>query len=333
MHRPENENVLSVKNLSVRLSTGDSYLTIINDASFDLRKSSTLGLIGESGSGKSMLCKSIVNLLPKGSRLDGNVTFYPDSGKPEELLSMSEVELRSIRGKKIGFLSQEPGSSMNPVMKCGKQVFDALPNFERANKKNGIQQVLKLLENSGLKNPEAIANSYPHELSGGMLQRVALAAALAGEPEILIADEPVTALDVSSRTGPMKSLSRLTEEMGLSVILVSHDIDFVSNWADDIMVMYLGSIVELGETNKILSSPAHPYTKALLDLSKSFMSGSLPETIPGDIPSMEEKISGCKFHPRCEFADELCSTMEPDSENAEHGGWKRCFHPIGVTEN
>lgn len=328
MYTSENKNILSVNNLSLKLSEGDSYLSIIDDASFDLRKSSTLGLIGESGSGKTMLCKSIINLLPRGSRLEGNVTFYPDSGKPEELLSMSEDELRSIRGKEIGFLSQEPGSSMNPVMKCGKQVFDALPKTERANKKTGFQQVLKLLKNSGLKEPAAIANSYPHELSGGMLQRVALAAALAGKPKILIADEPVTALDASNRQGLMKLLSRLTKEMGLSVILVSHDIEFVSHWADDIMVMYFGGIVEIGEANKILSSPVHPYTKALSDLSKSFISGSMPKSIPGDIPTMEASISGCKFHPRCEFADEICSTVDPKSEDASHGGKIRCFHPL-----
>lgn len=328
MHTSDSERILSIKNLSLKLSAGDSPLTIIDDVSFDLRKSSTLGLIGESGSGKSMLCKSVINLLPIGSRIEGNVTYYPESGKPKELLSRSEDEMRSIRGKEIGFLAQEPGSSMNPVMKCGRQIFDALPKPERANKNNGVEQVLKLLKNSGLKEPETIADSYPHELSGGMLQRVALAAALAGKPKILIADEPVTALDASSRTGLMKLLSRLTEEMGLSLILVSHDIEFVSHWADDIMVMYFGGIVEFGETNKILSFPAHPYTKALLDLSKSFISGSIPKTIPGDIPSMEANISGCKFHPRCEFADDICSTMEPKSEDAAHGGKIRCFHPL-----
>ena len=327
MHKSENEIILSVQNLNVRLSVGDSYLSIIEDASFKLRKGTTLGLIGESGSGKSILCKSIINLLPGGSRLEGDVTFYPESGKPEDLLSLSEDEMRSIRGKEIGFLSQEPSSSMNPVMKCGQQVLDALPDSERKNR-NGVQQVLKLLKNSGLKEPEAIASSYPHELSGGMLQRVALAAALAGRPKILIADEPVTALDASNRTGLMKLLQNLKEEMGLSVILVSHDIEFVSNWADDIMVMYFGGIVEFGETNKILSSPAHPYTKALVDLSKSFKSGSMPKTIPGDIPAIEATISGCSFHPRCEYADDICSTTEPKSEDAAHGGKIRCFHPL-----
>lgn len=330
MHNPGNENILSISNLNLQLYTGDSYLSIINDVSFDLRKGTTLGLIGESGSGKSMLCKSIINLLPSGNRLDGNVTFYPDHGKPKELLSLPDDQMRSIRGKEIGFLSQEPGSSMNPVMKCGRQVYDALLISDRADKKNGAQDVLKLLENVGLKNPETIADSYPHELSGGMLQRVALAAALAGKPKILIADEPVTALDASNRSGLMKLLASLTKEMGLSVILVSHDIDFISHWTDEIMVMYLGGIVEFGETNKILSSPAHPYTKALSDLSNSFMSGSLPKTIPGDIPSMETKITGCKFHPRCEFADDICSTMEPSSEDAAHGGTVRCFHPLST---
>ena len=328
MHISENQNILTARNLNLKLSTGDSYLAIIKDVSFDLRKGSTLGIIGESGSGKSMICKSIINLLPTGSRLSGEITFYSELEKPKELLSLSEDELRSIRGKEIGFLSQEPSSSMNPVLNCGSQIFDALPESERRNKETGFQQVTSLLEKTGLKEPSAIANSYPHELSGGMLQRVALAAALAGKPSILIADEPVTALDASTRIGIMKSLSQLKEEMNLSVILVSHDIEFVSHWADDIMVMYLGSIVEFGRADKILSSPAHPYTKALSDLSNSFISGSLPKTIPGDIPTMEMNISGCTFHPRCEFADEICSTTEPNSEAAAHGGKIRCFHPL-----
>ena len=258
MHTSENQNILTARNLNLKLSTGDSYLAIIKDVSFDLRKGSTLGIIGESGSGKSVICKSIVNLLPTGSRLSGEITFYSDIEKPKELLSLSEDELRSIRGKEIGFLSQEPSSSMNPVLNCGSQIFDALPESERRNKETGFQQVTSLLEKTGLKDPSAVANSYPHELSGGMLQRVALAAALAGKPSILIADEPVTALDASTRIGIMKSLSQLKEEMNLSIILVSHDIEFVSHWADDIMVMYLGSIVEFGRADKILSSPAHP---------------------------------------------------------------------------
>ncbi len=333
MHLPESEIILSVNNLNLSLFTSDSYLPIIKDASFELRKGSTLGIIGESGSGKSMLCKSIINLIPAKSRIEGSVRLYNGENNPLELLSLSEAELRAIRGKEIGFLSQEPGSSMNPVMKCGRQIFDALPKSERRNKKTGLQQVRTLLENTGLKDPSAVANSYPHELSGGMLQRVALAAALAGKPSILIADEPVTALDASTRIGIMKSLSQLKEKNDLSLILVSHDIEFVSHWVDDIMVMYLGIIVEIGIVNEILSSPSHPYTKALLDISTSYVNGSIPETIPGDVPSMEIRIPGCKFHPRCKYADEICSVKEPDMEDAAHGGKMRCFHPVGETDN
>ena len=209
---PNTENILSVRNLNISISSAGGNLRIIKDAEFNLKRGTTVGIIGESGSGKSILSKALLRLLPDNSVITGNIYFSPDKDNTFDILELSDEELRSIRGKKIGFLSQEPSSSMNPVRKCGKQIYDALPDSLRANVRGGKSRVLELLELTGLNEPASVSDSYPHELSGGMLQRVALAAALAGEPDILIADEPTTALDASSRVGIMKTIAKLKSE-------------------------------------------------------------------------------------------------------------------------
>lgn len=322
------ENILSVRNLNISISSGNGILRIIKNAEFDLKIGTTLGIIGESGSGKSMLSKALLRLLPNNSQISGNIFFSPNGEETLDILALSDGKLRAIRGKKIGFLSQEPLSSMNPVRKCGKQIYDALPGFRTTDRKAGNIRVLELLELTGLNDPSSVSDSYPHELSGGMLQRVALAAALAGEPDILIADEPTTALDASSRVGIMKTIAKLKKEMNLSTFLISHDIDFIADWIDDLMVMYLGRIVEFGSTEKLFSSPTHPYTKALMEVSKSYAPNSRPKPIRGDIPSLDNKIKGCKFHPRCDSAQDKCSIEDPPVEKASHGGQIRCFFPI-----
>jgi len=321
-------NILSVRNLNISISTGNGYLRVIKEVEFDLKKGTTIGIIGESGSGKSMLSKALLRLLPPDSKISGNINLSLTNEESLDILALSDDKLRTIRGKKIGYLSQEPSSSMNPVRKCGKQIFDALPDSLRANVRKGKNRVLELLELTGLNEPASVSDSYPHELSGGMLQRVALAAALSGEPDILIADEPTTALDASSRIGIMKTISNLKKEMDLSTLLVSHDVDFIADWIDDLMVMYLGQIVEFGVAENLYSSPAHPYTKALMDVSKSYALNSKPKSIRGDIPSIENQIEGCKFHPRCDNAQDKCSLEEPFIEEASHGGQKRCFFPV-----
>lgn len=325
---PNTENILSVRNLNISISSTGGNLGIIKDAEFDLKRGTTVGIIGESGSGKSILSKGLLRLLPNNSIITGNIFFSPDKDNTFDILALSDDELRAIRGKKIGFLSQEPSSSMNPVRKCGKQIYDALPDSLRANVRGGKSRVLELLELTGLNEPASVSDSYPHELSGGMLQRVALAAALAGEPDILIADEPTTALDASSRVGIMKTIAKLKTELNLSTLLVSHDIDFIADWIDDLMVMYLGQIVEFGTAEKMFSTPAHPYTKALMDVSKSYTLNSKPIPIRGEMPSIDNKIGGCKFHPRCDNAQDKCSHEEPLIEIASHGGQKRCFFPV-----
>ncbi len=320
--------ILTVRNLEIMLNLNGELVSVIDKIDFDLWTGSTLGIVGESGSGKSILCKSLLQILPLGAEVSGKVNLHLPDGEIANLLSLKPQELISVRGKKIGYLFQEPTTSMNPVLKCGKQVFDSLPDRTRRNKNVGMQRVTELFELVGLLDKEKIANSYPHELSGGMLQRVAIAAALAGEPSILIADEPTTALDATLRRKILQTLSRLQKEFGLTLILVSHDLNIISEWADNLLVMYGGRIVEYGQTAKIISSPAHPYTQALLETERSFEEKCLPKSIPGELPVISNKPSGCQFHPRCHYADVRCQVDEPDILVAGHGGGTRCYYPL-----
>jgi oligopeptide/dipeptide ABC transporter ATP-binding protein len=320
--------ILTVRNLEVMLNLKGKLVSVIDNIDFDLWKGSTLGIVGESGSGKSILCKALLQILPLGAEVSGKVYLHLPDGEILNILSLKPKELISVRGKKIGFLFQEPTTSMNPVLKCGKQVFDSLPYRLRRNKNVGMRRVIELFELVGLPDKEKIANSYPHELSGGMLQRVAIAAALAGEPSILIADEPTTALDASLQRKMLQTLSQLQKKFDLTLILVSHDLNIISDWTDNLLVMYSGRIVEYGQTAKILSSPAHPYTQALLETERSFEEKGLPRPIPGALPIISSKPSGCQFHPRCHYTDAQCQVDEPDILVAGHGGGTRCYHPL-----
>ena len=241
---------------------------------------------------------------------------------------MPEAELRAVRGKCIGILFQEPPASMNPVRKCGKQVFDVLPDELRKDGLLARRRVVELLALVGLEEPERAAEAYPHELSGGMIQRVALAAALAGEPSILIADEPTTALDPVASVQILKTLSHLKQELGLSLIIVSHDLEMISSCADHLLVMYAGRVVELGKAQQLLSTPTHPYMRALIDATESYARPGPPTPIPGEPPPVTDQPSGCRFHPRCQHADETCRAVEPPAERASHGGSVRCYHPL-----
>lgn len=320
--------ILEALDLTVKFDINGDPVSVLDKINFKVKRGTTLGIVGESGSGKSLLCKALLQILPDGAEVSGVVNLYlPDAGNLN-LLSLTPPELRSIRGKKIGILFQEPATSMNPVVKCGQQVFDALMDSQRGNKNVGMQRVTELFELVGLSDQEKIANSYPHELSAGMLQRVALAAALAGEPLMLIADEPTMALDASSRREILQTLARLQKEFGLTLILVSHDLKIISEWTDNLLVMYCGRIVEYGQTSKLISAPAHPYTQALLETERSFEGKGLPKSISGELPVISSQPPGCRFHPRCTYADVRCQDGEPRIMVAAHGGGTRCYYPL-----
>ena len=320
--------ILSIHNFGLSLKIKGKHIKIIEGVNFTLRAGSTLALVGESGSGKSLLCKSLLALLPEGAKTSGNVNLLLPGNSETDILSTTVKELEDIRGKQIGILFQEPLSSMNPVLKCGQQIFDALTIDYKKNRMAGNKCVIDLLDLVGLDNPKRVAKSYPHELSGGMIQKVALAAALAGEPSILIADEPFTSLDILSQIEILKIMNKLKEQLNLSLIIVLHDLEMALKYSEDLMVMYSGRVMEYGSTDKISSAPAHPYTKALLDVAKSYSENSKPVGIPGEIPSIIIPVKGCRFHPRCKYAKEICKKAEPELKKAAHGRDVRCYYPL-----
>jgi oligopeptide/dipeptide ABC transporter ATP-binding protein len=319
---------LEVQDLSVTVTGEPRPLTIIDRVSFKVPARKTIGLVGESGSGKSLLCKALVRLLPASSQVTGRVWFTPPGGHPVDLVTLQEQELRGIRGRQIGFLFQEPSRTMNPVLRCGEQVLDALPRDAEHARGSQKQRVNALLTLAGIEQPDRVSRAFPHELSGGMLQRVALACALAGEPTLLIADEPTAALDAVKRMQLLETLEALQQRLNLTLILVSHDLRMIARRSDEILVMYAGQIVEMGVTGKVLAAPAHPYTQALLQVERSFLSDDGPATIPGDVPDPDRPPPGCRFHPRCALAEARCATEEPAWNPARHGGRVCCHFPL-----
>lgn len=324
----DSNSILEVSNLGLSLKVKEENIILIEDVNFTLKSGSSIALVGESGSGKSLLCKALVRLQPAELRLSGIVKISVPGVREINISSLSEKELGTIRGKRISFLFQEPASSMNPVIKCGRQIFDALPGIVRKNRNLGMKRVAELLELVGLDEPGRVSKSYPHELSGGMIQRVALAAALAGNPSILIADEPFTALDTISRNEILKTLTGLKEKLNLSLIIVLHNLKLALEYSDNLLVMYCGRIMESGISEKISSVPAHPYTKALLDVAQSYSESNLPVGIPGEIPSIIVPPEGCRFKPRCKYADRICGEKEPEITESSHEGFVRCYNPL-----
>jgi len=320
--------ILEISGLDVTLQVAGKPVRILEQVNFRVRKGSVLGIVGESGSGKSLLCKSMLHLIPDNTEVSGVVTFLTSNEEYLDLLSITTQQLRHIYGNQIGFLFQEPMTSMNPVKKIGNQIVDVLAASSGQNKTDRKMRVLELLKLVGLKNEEKIENSYPHELSGGMLQRVALAISLTGEPILLIADEPTTALDTPMKLKIIKTLANLQKELDLTLILVSHDLNIISNWANELLIMYLGRIHEYGQTKDLTSTPSHPYTQALLKTEQSFRNKELPEAIPGELPSFINPPTGCRFFPRCVYSDSRCQVEEPGITPLSHGGGTRCYYPL-----
>ena len=304
--------LLEVKNLTVGFSSeGKQQPPVVDNVSFCLNKGEVLGIVGESGSGKSVTALSILGLLPYPKAYHSPKSSIRLEG--QELLDAPEKMLRNVRGAKISFIFQEPMSSLNPLHRIEDQIAESLMQHQQISKSAARKKVLKLLLLTGIKNARKRMRAYPYELSGGQRQRVMIAMAIANNPDILIADEPTTALDVTVQQQIIDLLLKLKKKLGMSIIFISHNIDLVTALCDNIIVMYGGLIMERGSSDKIMNNPKHPYTKALLASSPKFgthYDDTRLKAIPGRVTDPANPEPGCPFAPRCPSATEECKKLE-----------------------
>lgn len=304
--------LLNVRNLRVSLPTLTGPADVIRDLSFSVQPGETLGIVGESGCGKSMTALAVLGMLPEGAESQGQIAF---SGH-DNLLTMNDRELQRLRGNRMALIFQEPMSALNPVHTIGRQMMEPLILHLKLSREDASARAVELLDRVGLPFPEARMKQYPHQLSGGQRQRVLIAMALACDPDLLIADEPTTALDATVKNQILDLIAGLVAERNMALILISHDLAIVQKATRQMMVMYGGDVVERGPTADILAQPAHPYTIGLLgarpDPSKvlSLGGGKRPRlaTIPGTVPDLQDLPAGCRFFGRCDRGDEHCSS-------------------------
>ena len=303
------ESVLDVSDLTTRFNTQDGVVHAVNGVSFELRAGEFLGVVGESGSGKSVTMMSLLKLIPMppGEIIDGTAEF-----DGEDLLHIDGPSLRRVRGGRIGFIFQDPMTSLNPVLTIGKQLSEPLIRHRGATKKEARQRALELLDLVGIPDAAQRLKSYPHELSGGMRQRVMIAMALTCEPEIIIADEPTTALDVTIQAQIIETVRELREKLGTAVIWITHDLGVVAGLADRVVVMYGGEIVEQAPVARLYAHPSHPYTEGLLEsVPRLDQKGQELASIPGQPPSLFAEPVGCSFAARCKYAFDRCHVENP----------------------
>ncbi|WP_203142891.1 ABC transporter ATP-binding protein [Marinobacter mangrovi] len=301
--------LLEVKNLDVRFAVRGGDLKALRKISFSLDKGERLGLVGESGAGKSVAAFSILNLIARPGYIAGGEILF--EGK--NLAAMSDRELRKIRGNRIAMIFQDPMMTLNPVLTIGNQMVEALKAHRRISTRAARQIALDRLKQVQIPSPDKRLDQYPHELSGGMRQRVIIAIALLLDPEIIIADEPTTALDVTIQAEIMALLLELCEQRNVALMLITHDLGVVSQVTQNMLVMYAGRIIEQGPTKEIINDAQHPYTQGLINaLPQMGEPGRRLYQIPGAMPSLNRIPSGCPFHPRCQFATDLCKQEMPE---------------------
>lgn len=318
--------LLEVKHLHTFFKTRKGIVKAVNDVSYSLEPGRTIGIVGESGSGKSVSAMSILRLL------DGN--GYIDSGEVlfegEDLTKMKLNDLYKVRGDKISVIFQEPMTSLNPVFTIKKQIAEPFIIHRGMKKKQAEREVIKMLDAVQIPNPEAVANQYPHQLSGGMRQRVMIAMALACRPKILIADEPTTALDVTIQAQILRLMNDLQRENGTSIIFITHDLGVINEMADDVVVMYCGQVVEQSSARVIFTNCkySHPYTEGLMySIPRLEDTSARLEPIPGAVPHPLALPKGCKFAPRCKYCTQKCIDEEPPLTEIVTGQSIRCFYP------
>ncbi len=299
-------NILEVSKLSICFDINDRLFWAVNEVSFNVQRGRTLALVGESGCGKTVTALSLLKLInPPGRISGGRIRFFPNNGKSIEISALDEKDpgLYDLRGGQISMIFQEPMTALSPVHTIGSQISEALTLHKTINAKAAMPQVLEILGKVGIPNPPKVYKQYPHEISGGMRQRAVIAMALIAGPELLIADEPTTALDVTIQAQILDLMKKIQEEMKLSILLITHDLGVVSQVAADVAVMYLGGIVESAPVRQLIKNPSHPYTMALLRSIPGLNTKNRRLTsIEGSVPSLSEIPEGCPFHPRCRFS-------------------------------
>jgi oligopeptide transport system ATP-binding protein len=323
------DNILEVKDLRISFGTYAGEVQAVRGVSFDVRRGETLAIVGESGSGKTVTAKSLMRLLPEANtRIKGGEAIF----EGQDLLKLSERQMQNVRGSKIAMVFQDPMTSLDPTMKIGKQIEESLKKHLGLSGRRATERAVELLKLVGIPNPEDRVKQYPHQFSGGMRQRVVIAIALACDPQILIADEPTTALDVTIQAQILELLRELQEQLGMSVILITHDLGVVAHTAHRIAVMYAGKVVETGTLREIFYNPQMPYTWGLLasiplptaDRGKELI------PIPGSPPDMLDPPNGCPFTPRCPYAMRICSEEMPGytTFSPEHKAACWLHHPM-----
>jgi len=321
-------NILSVENLSAHIHAPDKTIYLLKNISFTLKRGETLAVIGESGCGKSTLCKTILGLLPSHFQTGGVLTFFKDDNTFVKISNRDSSRFKNLHGSNMGMVFQDAAGSINPLFKCGKQIVDVLKEHISNSPLRDKHQAVQLIEQVGLSDPTDVFNKYPHQLSGGMSQRIALALALAGNPDLLIADEPTSSLDTTAKIQYLELLRELKTKNNLSLILVTHNLNDALRFSDSILVMYNGSGIEYRHTADLQQAPAHPYTKALLDIRAALNQGRLPRPIPGETPSITRSIPGCPFHPRCPKTSDICRDTFPLPTALSESHFVCCHHPL-----
>jgi oligopeptide/dipeptide ABC transporter ATP-binding protein len=324
-----NENILEIKNLKTSFETKAGKIYPADDVSLNLKRGEITALVGESGSGKSVTAMSVLRLIQDPGRVEsGEILLHGEDGSSLDILKLGEGALRQVRGNRIAMIFQEPMTSLNPVYTVGNQIMEAIMLHQDLGKHDARAKAIEMLKRVGISNPDRRIDSYPHELSGGMRQRVMIAMGLSCHPELLIADEPTTALDVTIQAQILELISGLVKETGMSVLLITHDLGVVAAHAKSVAVMYAAKIVEQAETIELFKRPKHPYTKGLLESIPSLK----PEAekrlraIPGMIPQLTELPKGCRFQDRCERVTDECRT-KPIELFEEKQHYFRCIHP------
>jgi len=314
------DSLLEIRDLKTYFFTEAGVVKAVENATVDVKPKETVGLVGESGSGKTVTALSALRIIPRPGRIVGGSIKFEGT----DVLAMSDDEMRKLRGPKMAMVFQDPSSSLNPVYTVEKQLSDILTLHRNLTKKEASERAQYLLELVGIPEPHTRLKAYPHELSGGMKQRIAIARALSCEPTLLFADEPTTNLDVTVQAQVLELMKKLQRDLGMSMVMITHDMGIIADMTERVTIMYAGRVMEAADTKTMFHDPKHPYTEALLAAVPRVDQRKILEVIPGNIPNLIEPPSGCVFHPRCKYAKQICTVAAPPLEEADKAHLVAC---------